>query len=438
MKHQAQLFAILFCLASCAVAQEVPIPIPIAESSSKYADAIEAHMDYVTENSLDEFGEQHTGMWLATIDIKSNGLPSEPLPNKLRWYRKITSPHGSNLYWDQPTIVAAHELSRRTGCKCYSDAADAYIKDFLDRCVDPTSGLFSWGNHRYYDVSKDEVVAFSGGYHECRPHAPAWETLWSVNPTATERAIRAIGKAHNKDPRTGKFCRHANVSVVPGEFTDREIEYTKPFLEAGATLIESLCWLANQTDDRNGELTQQALRVARYSLAQRDQHTGLVRNQPVDKRWDYYASTTELGLWAGSLLRASEYTGNAEFQQIAEDALERWLKYGFDVNAGKYFGSLSVESGKPAAPKQPRGYMPPMYAEVFDLHERPTHNYPLPMAEACLSLYAMTDRDIFREASIRWIQHIRGSLPANDSRGAYAEDYGRVIHFLVRASEVLR
>ncbi len=143
-------------LASCGLAQEVPVPVPIAESSSKYSEAIEAHMDYVTENAVDEFGEQHTGMWLATIDIKTNGLPNEPLPKQLR---------------------------------------------------------------------------------------------------------------------------------------------------------------------RNGELAQQALRVARYSFQQRDQHTGLVRNQPVDKRWDYYASTTELGLWAGSLLRASEYTGNAEFQQIAEDAL---------------------------------------------------------------------------------------------------------------------
>jgi hypothetical protein len=37
-----------------------------------------------------------------------------------------------------------------------------------------------------------------------------------------------------------------------------------------------------------------------------------------------------------------------------------------------------------------------------------------------------------------WIEQIRRSLPANDSRRAWAEDYGRVIHFLVRASEVLQ
>ena len=436
MKH-VQSLALLLCLTSGAVAQEIPVPVPVAESSSKYFDAIEAHMDYVTENSLDEYGDQRTGMWLATIDLRTNGLPGNPLPRRLRWYRRITSPGGANLYWDQPTIVAAYALARRTGCKCYSDAADVYIREYLDRCVHPTSGLISWGNHRYYDVTRDEVVAFSGGYHECRPHTPAWETLWSIDARTTERAIRAMAKAHLKDPQTGMFCRHANVSVAAGQFTASEVENALPFLEAGAPLIESLCWLAKKIDEPGGDLTQQALQIARYSFQHRHDVTGLVRNQPNQKRWDHDASTTELGLWVGSLLRARQYTGNAEFQQIAEDAMEPWLKFGFDANANKYFGRLSVETAKPQAEPSPRGYVPPRYAELFDLHERPTHSYPLQMAEACLSLYELTRRESFRLACDRWVEQIRASLPANEGRGAYAEDYGRAIHFLVRASEIL-
>jgi hypothetical protein len=78
-----------------------------------------------------------------------------------------------------------------------------------------------------------------------------------------------------------------------------------------------------------------------------------------------------------------------------------------------------------------------MYAEVFDIHERPTHNYPMPMAEACLSLYESTQEACYLKAVERWIEHVRRSLPANGERGAYAEDYGRVIHFLTRASRSL-
>jgi hypothetical protein len=375
-------------------------------------------------------------MWLATIDTSTGGLPAEPLPAELRWYRRITSPAGSNLYWDQPTILAAYALSEHMDDDRYAASADAYIRDFLKRCVASQSGLFMWGNHIYYDAVRDQVVPFSGGYHECRPHTPAWECFWKHDAKATERAIRSLGLAHIKDRATGRFCRHANWQVAPGEFTEAEVNKAMPFLEAGATLIDSLCWLARRTDD-NGELTQMALQAARYSFAQRSRDTGLLRNQPVVKRWDYFASTTEVGLWAGSLIRATDYTGNKEFLQIAEAAVRPWLRFGFDSAAGKYYGRLAVDSGTPQPPEEPRGWIPPMYAEVFDIHERPTHNYPMPMAETCLSLAEKTGDRVFVEAVERWVSHIRNSLPANGQRGAYAEDYGRAIHFLVRASRSL-
>ncbi len=442
----AQLFfrSLLFaaCLSRCAdvISQDevpIPIPIPIPEAASKYADAIESHMDYVTENSLDELGSEKTAMWLATIDIRTNGLPAERLPKTLRWYRRVTSPEGANLYWDQPTIVAAYELSVRTGCACYEDAADAYIRDFLKRCVAQPSGMFQWGNHRYYDVVRDQVVDFSGGFHECRPHTPAWESFWRIDPKATERAITAMATAHIKDPKTGLFCRHANPDVRPGEFSRSELSSAMPFLESGGVLVDSLAWLAHKTDDRDGQWTDLALQVARYSYSQRDSSTGLVRNQPIVKRWDYFASTTELGLWAGCLARAAQYTGNEEFLQIADAAMTAWLRYGFDQSAGKYYGRLSVADGKPLVAELPRRYSPPMYAEVFDVQERPTHNCPMPMAEACLSLFQQTGKPIYREAAHRWADQVGDSLPSGDGKGICAEDYGRAIHFLARAGEVL-
>ena len=387
-----------------------------------------------TQRSADRYGPVHTRMWLAAIDITTGGLPESPLPRELRWYRKITSPNGSNLYWDQPTILAAYALSEYTNEKRYANSADGYILDFLKRCVAEKSGLFQWGNHIYYDVVRDQVHPFNGGYHECRPHTPAWETFWKHDPETAAAAIRAMGQAHIKNKESGLFCRHANPNVTPGKFTEEEAKYAMPFLEAGASLIDSLCWLAKQTEDRKGELMELALLAARYSYAQRDEMTGLLRNQPVEKRWDYYASTTEIGLWAGSLLRASEYTGEEEFGQIAEAAMRPWLQFGFDENTGKYYGRLAVESGLPQPPEAPRGWIPPMYAEVFDIHERPTHNYPMPMAETCLRLYEKTRDPVFGQVVERWVTHIRNSLPANDGRGAYAEDYGRVIHFLTRAS----
>lgn len=411
----------------------------VADNSSAevtdYTQLVQSHFDFVLQKGRDEIGPEKTGLWLATIDARHGGLTASPMPQQKRWYRSITSPKGSNLYWDQPSVLAAYQLSRLTGENRYGAHADAYIREFLSRCTAKESGLFQWGNHIYFDVVTDKVCPFSGGYHECRPHTPAWETFWAIDSAATEQAIRAMGHCHVKDLSSGLFCRHANPNAKPGTFREGEVEKAKPFLEAGASLIDSLTWLAQKTSDK--ELARTAIRVARYSFARRDESTGLLRNQPVDRRWDYFASTTEVGLWAGSLLRASNRTGEPEFAEIADAAMRPWLRFGFDKTNKKYYGRLAVASGRPEPPEEPRGWKPPQYAEIFDIHERPTHNYPMPMAETCLSLYETTGDALYLEAVERWASQVESSLPANDGHGAYAEDYGRAIHFLNRAALAL-
>ena len=111
-------------------------PAPIPEKTSGYTALVRSHLDRLTRHSFDTYGRTHTRMWLATIDTTTGGLPAKPLPRQLRWYRKITSPSGSNLYWDQPTILAAYALSELTHDARYAASADGYIREFLGRCVD--------------------------------------------------------------------------------------------------------------------------------------------------------------------------------------------------------------------------------------------------------------------------------------------------------------
>ena len=70
------------------------------------------------------YGPEHTGLWLASIDIRSGGQPENPYPNKKRVYREISSPRGSNLYWEQPAVVAAYHVSRLLGDERYAHASD--------------------------------------------------------------------------------------------------------------------------------------------------------------------------------------------------------------------------------------------------------------------------------------------------------------------------
>jgi hypothetical protein len=198
-------------------------------------------------------------------------------------------------------------------------------------------------------------------------------------------------------------------------------------------LVESLAWLYAKTRDRG--LLDLALRIARYSCRHRGETTGLVINEPDFGRWDSKVCTTEVAVWGNSLLRAAAATGEGEFSRMARDAVVAYLKFGYDAQAKKYFGQLSVADGRSAAASQ-TGYWPRKYAEIWNPDQWPTHDYPLALADACITLHRQTGDGVFHEGIRRWAEIIPRSPPAARA-SAYAEQYGRCIAFLVRAARAL-
>jgi len=416
-------------------------PPKFRKPDAGYLDLIRKHYDRVIAEGTDRYGSEKSGLWLASFDLIHGGQPEKPDPAVKRTYRQIHSPRGSNLYWDQPYLAAACAVSTSSGDPRYQAAADRYVTDFLRRCVSKNNGLFLWGNHLYYDVFTDQHVNFSGVHHEARPLPCAWDLFWNISPEKTERAIRSMGLQHVKDPKTGLFCRHADIKATKAPKGGDGS--THPFLESGGILVESLAWLQMKAKPGDALLTDTALMVARFSHSHRGETTGLLRNQPgPEKRWDYYAATTESGLWAGSLLRAADYTGIDEFRTMARDAVTAYLKYGFEESSGRFYGQLNVADGTPRKPERNANsgegtiYQPGTYADLWE-PLFPTHNYPMSMAEACLTLWQQTKNPVFRQAVERFAKFIALSTPANGGKGAYADQYGRCIHFLIRAAHVL-
>ena len=203
----------------------------------------------------------------------------------------------------------------------------------------------------YYDAFRDQVLKFhgeeepqpcdmeseAGELHEIRPLTPAWESFWRVAPAVKERAIRQLADQHLYDRGSGGFNRHA----------DRQRGHA--FLEAGGTLVETMCWLAARVGD--GELAADALRVAEFSWSYRGATTDLPENSPTYDRWDKYVCTTEVGLWAGCLMRSTDLTGVRRFAEIAEAAVLAHLRYGYDERVGAYYGRLHVADGTPDGPQ---------------------------------------------------------------------------------------
>lgn len=390
-----------------------------ARPARSYLPVIETHLKQLTTSGLDVYGPRKTGMWMAVIDTRTGRHPEfEHVPKRV--YRKIGAPRGCSLYWDQPMLVAAYRLSELTGDPRYRTAADRYIRDFLATCVD-ADGMWQWGNHAYYDAFEDQVVTFSGGYHELRPHMPAWELFSQHDAAACERYLRTMTTRHVYDPTTGGFNRHDNQ------------QRGHAFIEAGGVLVESLAWLSNRKQE--DDLRERARRIARYSYRHRGDATGLVVNNPDGGRWDSKVCTTEVGLWASALLRAADYAPDEELTTMACDAVAAYLKYGYDESTGKYFGQLDVETGKPVVPKT-KGYWPSKYSEVWNPDQWPTHDYPMAMAEACVTVYRKTGDATFRQAVERWAEIVRRSS-LSERKTAYAGQYADCIRFLARASMAL-
>lgn len=403
--------------------------LPSCAAPDKFQPLVASHLENLVAHGTDRYGPEQTPMWMASLDLTTKAYP-ESQPMALagrRVYRDIASPFGSSIYWDIPQLVASYELTKLTGNSSYVDAANRYVSAFLKTGIDE-HGVFEWGNHRYYDAYKDHVAHFSGGPHEMRPITPCWEVFWRQDAAVTERQIRQSALRHLIDPETGSFNRHD----TPGS--------QHAFLEAGGILVESLCWLhARKPDPTQVDL---ALRIARYSFEHRGAATGLVENNPSVTRWDKHVCTTEIGVWAASLLRAADLSGKEEFQRMADDAVSAYLRYGYDESTRRYFGQLRVADGTPVLKENPvpgpEEYWPGNHADIWNANF-PAHDYPMALASVCVDLYRRTKAERFGEAIRRFAGAVAEQpLPttAKDGRGGYAELYGRAIQFLAYATEV--
>ncbi|MEQ8849914.1 hypothetical protein [Botrimarina sp.] len=418
-----------------------------ADTEASYLEKIQSHFDRVLEVGVDKYGDDTNDLWIASIDLRKGGQNESVDSKSRRAYRRIHAPRGSNLYWDIPLLVTAHRVSELSGDRKYSEGADRCVSAFLERCVSDKNGFFLWGNHLFYDVFRDEIERIGHFSHEARPIPVAWEAITRVSPEAAAACVRSMAELHVVDHESGFFDRHAPTNKKEIDPDEEFVAKCYPFIETGGVLVESIAWLAAQRPDDRQQLIDTALKVARFSAADHGEETGVVRNQGHRKRWDYYHGTTEIGLWAGDLLRAAELTGVDEFVAIAEPGLLAYLEHGWDADAGKYYGALRVEDAKPRHPEEEQEYpyQPDLYADVWE-PLFPIHDYPMAMAEACLSFYERTGKEAYREAAQRWIEHIENSLPAKHLSerhgghwvdGAYAADYGAVIHYLSRAAKVL-
>lgn len=400
-------------------------------TSHALIDAIGRHLNWLTAHAPWPQTAWAPGVWWSQLEIATAKPASgerQPGVSK-RCYRLIESPGGSNLYWDGPLMVAVRAAAGRLGEARWAAAADRYMRQYLAHGTSDT-GLLWWGNHYYLSHDAATPVTFgesaapvdaahaTAPLHETRPLPVAWELLAEVDREHTLVNLAAQQQhVHAEGPAAG-FDRHANGSAQ------------HPFLEAGAMLVLSQAWRAKLAGAPDA--IDVADGVLRYSVGQRDPATGLLPVSPGSNRWDQTQTTSELGLWAGAALEAAAMCGRSDWREMALDALAAWCEQAWVEDRGRFAGRLDIRNGRPIDTPQTTIYQPGHFADPWQ-PLFPTHDYPMPAAEACLSAWELTGDGRFETATRRWVDVLGQTLPARNGLGGYAEHYGRAIHLLWRA-----
>lgn len=199
-------------------------------------------------------------------------------------------------------------MSAITGDPKYNEAVYEAHGYLINNCVDERSHLLTWGDHmlQQFDDPKLSLQKKEDSYsymtHQLECDYPEWDVLFSQNPEATERYIKAFWTAHFNGQQRGilldtmEFSRHASATNTwDTELVDHIFENRYDFSEAyvhkeSANALAFVnaavdyAWAAVKLWEHTGD--ENALHYARKLLwcyhAAADPETGLVPFQFTD------------------------------------------------------------------------------------------------------------------------------------------------------------
>ena len=409
-----------------------------------YIDYVQQCIDLLLEYGTDRYGEIETPILVSILDVETRDCPQIPLKLEEKWRVKgrgtRRNPGGANLFTDQPLLRTMYVLSAATGDDGYAQFARTYADYYLKNLIDKDN-LLCWGWHRFYDVYEDRQSGDDDVWHEVNAITSInWETLWEVNPQATQTEIEAIWDWHVIDKNTGETDRHNNNRRRGCDFS----------MNAGA-FIKAFVFLYRQTQE--DIWLDRAKLLANHYWTKRHPETNFIPERPNAKyrkagpRFDGSSFTTSItGVFCHPLLKVYEWTGETVFRDQAVTYLKAYAKYGFDKETGKFWGALQLDGTPIPGPRiigtyaqyEPRGHI--------DLWEPAKDGYEFPIytAQAYVYGYQLTKDPELLATAHRFADWIAQQPPSEGclqetwyqeyatqyaSQGTYAEKYGRTISF---------
>ncbi|NGZ13700.1 pectate lyase [Vibrio aestuarianus] len=173
----------------------------------------------------------------------------------------------SNFASQQNFLRGLVALTIITKNERYAKQAFDVTQYFLEHYVDPASGLFHWGGHRFINQDSGEIEgpASKECVHELKHHFPFYDLLHQVSPDKTERFLQGFWAAHVSDwqkldlSRHGQygkqfasdiFKQHTPQAVVdPAQWPKLPETIGLTFVNASTDLIYAACHYYKYTGD---------------------------------------------------------------------------------------------------------------------------------------------------------------------------------------------
>lgn len=306
--------------------------------------AVRAFADALLAHGRDTYGPERTALIVGQLNARTLRVPQRT-PEDPGLFGDDPDvlgalPHHQNLMYDGGLLDLLGGLGELTGDARYASARREYLVSFMACCRDPQSGYFAWGEHIGYDVVADRIHGGGReGLHEIKGVDVPWDLLWEVDAEATRHEIAVALRAHICDERTFAFNRHAHMDgrVNAGVMGPCSLA------NSGGQYVLAWTWLGAATGDDAPR--DWARRLDDFYWNARHPATGLFQSKEMHPGVVWYVDPLQ---YASLLLRASQLPGpDAEcFRSHALAHLHAWAAAAWDAEAGAFYNTLEVATGK--------------------------------------------------------------------------------------------
>ncbi|NND97043.1 MAG: hypothetical protein HKN47_06930 [Pirellulaceae bacterium] len=207
-------------------------------------------------------------------------------------------------------------------------------------------------------------------------HTPAWELLHQRDPAATRKTMQSWMRIDQEHPTAADTVAAIN------------------------SLWAAVAILEFNIDNHE----EQLLQLSQSHWDRRKPHDRHAPRESMDQAFAF----------ADACMRAFDLTKNERFKTLATTYVQSWVTQISDSAAGE---------------RRPTEANSPDDASLSYL--------PTVAGESCLTLWTATHDQDYQQVVERIAEVIEHSVGSPNNKYNTAEDYGRVIHFLNRASEVL-